>query len=315
MKVLIIFFTLTIIISACGPYTSSNKASSSTANYYMAFQSCNTSTLDCSSNANQTINLASSPDGSSWSLVSSFTSFAGYDPELLSFDGFLYLFYSDSNTGKLYYNKYNSSMTIKETSASTFAGDDFGMASASIIYENSKFYAFYLPINLNGSKNCSGYPCTRSINSAQGTGLTSFSKMTNARASTIISSGDFYHPKIIKLASNNFVLYVGNDQHTVVFQSSTIDGAYNIPNGGPSLNYMSFNNGGNPTAVVSSDNILFLYTNLNSNGISYIQIGKSTDGISLINSFTKVIDNTISSIFNSNTTITNPSVEVKPSTW
>lgn len=268
--------------------------------YLMAFQSCTGD--ECNDPRNHLIYLAGSDDGVAWALINDFEPLPGSVPELVYYDGFLYLFHTQ---GRGSWQKLDAGFRVIGEGLLRLTGvpEVTSFVDPSLIVDDANtLHLFFLPGVIGGDPaGCGGtYPCTKSIYSAvpAGADLLDFSVDTQPRVSRTIHASDaiqlFCDPDIVQ-RGNGFLLYISAGGSTLVYRSDTLTGTYTSPDAPEPRTIATF--GGVPCALPAPDGSIWLYVNRNGflgQGTT-IARGISPDGLTPVpdEKFAVVLDSSI----------------------
>ena len=297
----------------CVPSTVSeglcDNSAVTTYDYLMAFHQC---TADCQNPQNHTVYLAGSDNGTDWTLIEEFASFAGSVPDVVFYNDFLYVFTPNEmvKLNACFEQVDSGTVTLNSTE------DTDGFVDASLIVSGNDLVMFYLPgISGMDPAGCSIYPCTKEIHSAvaDDTTLASFTQASGDRVSLEITAGALSDPDVIEKSDGSFLLYVSAGQDTYAYTGSTLTDTFASPDG-LTPRKISDAQGGVPGAIQAPDGSIWLYVSRNQGGVDVIRRAVSTDGITTLAGpdFSTVLDYSISPAFAVNSTVGSPSVIAWP---
>lgn len=287
-----------------------NPSSIETAEYLMAFHSCES---DCSDPDNHMLQIAKSDDGIEWSLVEEFESEAGSVPDLIFWENYLYMFVPGSIL-KL-------DACFQKVAEITFEveSDEFsGMADPSLWVDGDDLIMYYLPTTADGTDpaTCSTSPCTKKIRSAtpDDDSLENWTEVSGDRISVTLDQGGMSDPDIVQRDDGTYLIFTSSGQNTFSFLGDDLDGTFSPSevNTDPSngMTIISDQQGGVPGAIVVDDEI-WLYVTTSTNSIESIRRAVSTDGLAELSDedFETVADGTsFGDTFDATTTISSPSI-------
>jgi hypothetical protein len=265
------------------------------------------------------IYFAGSDDGINWELIDAFPNgHSGSVPEIVFFNNFLYLFHT-SGTDKHNFDIINSCFNIidqGEYSVVDNTGNIYLTVDPSLIVENDELVLFYLPgvMGMDPASCGNQSSCEKEIDSAEtnADAFPVFTKVDGYRSKETVGSEimSYSDPEILKLDNGTYILYVSIGQSVAVYTSDSLNDIFKNAGNTGTLNLISNNAGGVPSAIQADNGEIWLYVHKTINGNSVIRRCISKDGITAVNESecNTVIDSSISDIFTNTTQFLSPSV-------
>ncbi|NQW71480.1 MAG: hypothetical protein HQ453_02000 [Actinobacteria bacterium] len=254
--------------------------------YLMAFHTCALGIgTQCGNPMNHLIRLGSSPDGRSWTQLPGWQPHTGSVPDVFRRGDTAYVI----GAGLSRVNLKTGQVTASSFSVKNAQGADAMPRDASFAGQlpDGRLVLVYVP----SMQSIDPSSPTRSIllatedKGSDGASFTYVGEAISISTASLPSAGDATDPDIY-WNGNRWVLLVSLGGNTIAYTSANLLGPYEAN----TLTVVSRDNGGVPSAVLSTDNsTVFTYINTGGRDNASIRLGTSVAPPSLISSWTVVI--------------------------